>query len=357
MENVIDLFTGENLQRLIFLLTFIGLLFAIGWGIFIYLKPRHPPTPPRDKEITKGKIIDALGEMPEEERGRVLAAVDALYGIERTEPGKTEMVHRALSLLKEGNTSGAEDILRAHLESRKLAGRDALREAAATARHLGAFVYLHDTKKALESYREAARLDPEEPDGWLQLGRVALRAGDSGEALRAFRELARRAEQRGEIHWQAIAQSELGDLDALRGDTGSALARYRQAESLLRQWAKLDPDDPRRQRDLSVSFERVGDIYLANGDGAKALAAYQEGLSVREKLTELDPPRVQWKTDVVVSFSKMAALETDKRRQAQWLHGALAILEPLAAENRLSAEQKGWVAVIKEALVGLESLE
>ncbi len=488
-----NLFTGDNLQILVFSVTSIGVLFSIGWGIFTYRKSRATRQT-RNEEITKGEIIDALGDMPEEERGRVLAAVDALYRIERTEPEKAAAVQEAISLLEKGDTARAEDILRRHLESQRLAGRNALREAAATARHLGAFVYLHDTGKALESYREAVVLDPEALEGWLDLGRVARRAGDSNEALRASRELMGRAERKGQIHWQAIAHLELGDIDALRGESGAALDRYQQARSLFKRWAKQKPDDPQRQRnlsvshnkigdmhkangdgakalaayqdglsireklteldpgnsewqrDLSVSFDRVGDMHVANGDGAKALAAYQDGLSIREKLTELDPGnsewqrdlsvsfdrvgdmhvangdgpkalaayqdglsireklteldpgnsewqrnlsvshnkvgdmhkangdgakalaayqdglsirerlteldpmRVEWKTDVVVSLSKMAILETDKAQRAGWLREALDILEPLAGEDRLPAQQREWIALIKAAL-------
>ena len=440
-----NLFTGDNLQILVFSVTSIGVLFSIGWGIFTYRKSRATRQT-RNEEITKGEIIDALGDMPEEERGRVLAAVDALYRIERTEPEKAAAVQEAISLLEKGDTARAEDILRRHLESQRLAGRNALREAAATARHLGAFVYLHDTGKALESYREAVVLDPEALEGWLDLGRVARRAGDSNEALRASRELMGRAERKGQIHWQAIAHLELGDIDALRGESGAALDRYQQARSLFKRWAKQKPDDPQRQRnlsvshnkigdmhkangdgakalaayqdglsireklteldpgnsewqrDLSVSFDRVGDMHVANGDGpkalaayqdglsireklteldpgnsewqrnlsvshnkvgdmhkangdgAKALAAYQDGLSIRERLTELDPMRVEWKTDVVVSLSKMAILETDKAQRAGWLREALDILEPLAGEDRLPAQQREWIALIKAAL-------
>ena len=299
-----NLFTGDNLQILVFSVTSIGVLFSIGWGIFTYRKSRATRQT-RNEEITKGEIIDAFGDMPEEERGRVLAALSALYRIQQTEPDKTATVQEAISLLEKGDTARAEDILRRHLESQRLAGRNALREAAATARHLGAFVYLHDTGKALESYREAVVLDPEALEGWFELGDVALRAGDSDEALRASRELMGRAQQQRQIRWQAIAHSQLGDVDALRGDGSAASKRYQQTETLLKRWAKQEPDDPQRQRDLSVSFERVGDMHRTNGDGAKALAAYQDGLLIARRLTEIDPGNSEWQRDLSVSFDRV----------------------------------------------------
>ena len=397
------MFTGDDPQILNLIVTIAGVIVpvaSVGWAIFAHYNPPDA-SPTKDDEPTKGAIIDALGKMAREEREPLFAAIDALYRIRREKPEKAEVIDGALALLKTGDTSRAEEILRADLDEKKRIGRKALKEAAAAARHLAAFIYLHDTHKALASHQEAVRLDPEEPDGWLQLGRVALRAGDS-EALRAFRELDRRAREQGRIRWRAIAHSQLGDMDELRGASASALNHYQQAQSLLEQWAALALDDPQRQRDLSVSFDRIGDIYLANGDGAKALAAfqeglviarklteldpantdwrrdlsvsfdrigdiylangddakalaaYQEGLAIRKRLTELDPARVQWKTDLVVSYVRMAGMETDKERQAGWFRQALEILRPLAAENRLSADRMGWIGLIERELDGVQ---
>nr|VFK40427.1 MAG: TPR repeat-containing protein [Candidatus Kentron sp. SD]VFK45892.1 MAG: TPR repeat-containing protein [Candidatus Kentron sp. SD] len=389
-ERIGALFSGDSLQILMFFVVLIG----VAWPIFIYYKNKKIT---KNNKITKGEIIDALGEMPPEEREPLLVAIDALYEIRREEPDKAKTIDKALALLRQGDTTEAEGVLRGHLEEKKRAGREALREAAAAARHLAAFVYLHDTSKALESYREATRLDPEELEGWLELGQAALRAGDSREALATFRELHRRAREQGDIRWRAIAHSQLGDMDNLHGDTAGALDRYQRAQGLLAQWAAREPNDPQRQRDLSVShnkvgdmhkangdgakalaayqeglviarkltemdpkntewqrdlsvsFDRVGDIYLANGDGAKALAAYQQGLLIARKLTEMDPLRVEWKTDIVASYVRMASMETDKAR-TDWLERALSILAPLAEEGRLPAKQAGWIPAIKEVL-------
>ena len=328
---ITNLFTGDNLQRLVFSVTSIGVLFSIGWGIFTYRKSRATRQT-RNKKTTTGEIIDAFGDMSEEERGRTVAALSALYRIERTEPEKAAAVQKAISLLKKGDTARAEDILRRHLESQRLAGRNALREAAATARHLGAFVYLHDTRKALESYREAVVLDPEALEGWLDLGRVARRAGDSDEALRASRELMGRAQQQRQIRWQAIAHLELGDIDALRGDGSAASKRYQQTETLLKRWVEQDPNDPQRQRDLSVSHNKIGDMHVANGDGARALAAYQDGLLIARRLTELDPGNTEWQRDLSVSFDRVGDMHVangDGARALAAYQDGLSIREKL----------------------------
>nr|VFK35838.1 MAG: Tetratricopeptide repeat-containing protein [Candidatus Kentron sp. MB]VFK77499.1 MAG: Tetratricopeptide repeat-containing protein [Candidatus Kentron sp. MB] len=295
------LFTGDSLQRLIFLVAIIG----IGWAIFAHYHPTKPPPSQQEKQLTKGAIIDAFGEMAPEEQEPVLAAIEGIYRIRREEPEKADAIDQALALFQKGDPSRAEDILRTHLREKEQAGRGALREAAAAARNLAAIVYLHDTHKALETYRKAVDLDPEELDGWLQLGRVALRAGDSGQAWAAFQELDRRARGESHLHWQAIALSQLGDMDALNGNSAGALMRYRQAQSLFMQWATQDPSDPQRQRDLSVSFDRVGDMHKANGDGAQALTAYQEMLSIRKRLVMLEPKNTPWRQDLSVSHSKI----------------------------------------------------
>ena len=68
-----------------------------------------------------------------------------------------------------------------------------------------------------------------------------------------------------------------------------------------------------------------------------------------QKLTAHDPANAQWKTDLVISFWKLASIleqqGTPQKREANVNYQrALEILRPLAAENRLTAEQKTWIS-------------
>ena len=54
----------------------------------------------------------------------------------------------------------------------------AQREAAKYFRHIGALVFLRDTDKAIEFYEQSTQLDPDDPDGWRQLGVLRIRRGN-----------------------------------------------------------------------------------------------------------------------------------------------------------------------------------
>jgi cysteine synthase len=46
---------------------------------------------------------------------------------------------------------------------------------------------------------------------------------------------------------------------------------------------KRTVDEPRRQRDLSVSYNRVGEVVLVQGKLNEALKAYHDGLDIRDR--------------------------------------------------------------------------
>ena len=130
------------------------------------------------------------------------------------------------------------------------------------------------------------------------------------------------------------------------------LTSYLRGE-LKRKCVKAEPDAPRSQRDLSVSYERIGDVQRAQGDLPSALSSYKQGLEIREKLAARDPANAQWKTDLVVSLWKLAnVLERQgapqNREAAINYQRALEML--LAIEGKLTAEQKTWISQLEVRL-------
>ena len=115
------------------------------------------------------------------------------------------------------------------------------------------------------------------------------------------------------------------------------------------------PDLRKWQRDLSVSYEKIGVVQSAQGDLNSAFSSYKQGLDIRQKLAARDPANAQWKTDLVISLVKLASMleqqGTPRKREAGInYHRALEILQPLAAENRLTAEQKTWISLLEARL-------
>jgi hypothetical protein len=52
---------------------------------------------------------------------------------------------------------------------------------------------------------------------------------------------------------------------------------------------KAEPDAPRFQRDLSVSYNKIGEVQRAQGDLLSAMSSYKQSLEIRQKLAARDP--------------------------------------------------------------------
>ena len=144
----------------------------------------------QDNKIIKALLDkDRRIELQEEE---IQALRDAFKDLRSRED--TPELQEALALLERGDTSGAEGIFQRILEQKIAEGKKADREAAVAARHLGSLAYLHDTEKAIRAYRQATELDPENSEGWNQLGPLLHRIGDLEGAENAFETVRKIAE-------------------------------------------------------------------------------------------------------------------------------------------------------------------
>ncbi len=177
-------------------------------------------------------------------------------------------------------------------------------------------------------------------------------------ALAAYQEnldIARRAAARDPHNADAlldlsVSVNKLGDVKLQAGDGAGALAAYQEGLAISRKLAAQDPGNAQAQRDVSIDLNKLGDVRLRAGDGAGALAAYQESLDILRKLAAQDPGNAQAQTDVMVSLTKVASVADDP---APLYREALAILQKLDGENRLTADQKGWIGLVKDWIAAL----
>ena len=102
----------------------------------------------------------------------------------------------------------------------------AQQRAAAYYRHIGALVLLRDTVKAIEAYEEATRLDPDNAEGWRQLGVCHIRRGDYSDARAALERVQALAAQSGDKILEGRTAGNLGAIDYFQG-------RYAEAERLF----------------------------------------------------------------------------------------------------------------------------
>ena len=97
---------------------------------------------------------------------------------------------------------------------------------------------------------------------------------------------------------------------------------------------------------MSANAKRAG------GDLAGARAVYEEGLAIRRKLAAADPDSPRWQIVLVVSLYKLSAVVEPPRARAALLE-ALAIVEKLEREGKLTAAQADWPQLVRDELAKL----
>ena len=115
-------------------------------------------------------------------------------------------------------------------------------------------------KEAIDAYRRAIELNPQNEAAWTDLGNASLSAGDIEQALNAY-EKALSLDKQSRFAWNG-----LGDVHRRKGETESAIAAYRNA-------IRLAPRDWNRH-----SWYGLGEIYRSRGDTDQAIKAYREAV-------------------------------------------------------------------------------
>ncbi|MEQ1716715.1 MAG: tetratricopeptide repeat protein, partial [Hyphomicrobium sp.] len=178
--------------------------------------------------------IDMLRREVREEFHKVLAAREASGPVPgggqapaTPPPSLTRDIDAAIdTLLAAGkgdalrDTSGAqaEAALDQLIAEKSTARGIASQEEAALWRQKGALAFLHDTKKALAAYGQAARLDPDDADGWNNLGHLLVRAGDLDQAIKAYERVMALGNSARDQATIAAATGNLGNVFRTRGD-------------------------------------------------------------------------------------------------------------------------------------------
>ena len=240
-----------------------------------------------------------------------------------------------------------------------------------------------------------------------EIAQARLAMGESAGALAAARQSAAlmaalSAAEPENAGWRrdlSVSYEKLGDVQQAMGDLDGALKSFSDDLAIAAALSASDPDNAQRRWDLSISYEKLGDVQQARNDLNGALNAYREALVIREKVSGSDPGNVGWQRDLAVSLERVGATltrqgdatgaiaafeqalvvyrglarahpddarslvfsivphlrlaELDRAKQREHLEAALAILEPLAAEDRLDAKRRGWLTQIKAQLKAL----
>ena len=148
----------------------------------------------------------------------------------------------------------------------------------------------------------------------------------------------------------ALGHEEIGDALVADGKREEALGAFRKSLAIREKLAAADPANAQWQRDLSISYNKIGDALIAAFRREDALDAYGKSLAIREKLAAADPGNAQWQADMAISLFRLAMAGDDTRAR---LTRALDILRKLDAAGKLTADQKGWIALFEGKLAAL----
>ena len=185
-------------------------------------------------------------------------------------------IREALKLLAEGMTEAAETVFEEIKRRRKAEGEDALEDAAAAARHVGALAFWHGTDKALAAYREAVALDPDDPDGWNQLGHLFRRTGDLDGATEAYNRVLSLGIAVEDQQLIAVATGNFGNIHLTRGDLDRAGEMYRRSLDLNEAFG--------HKEGMAVAAGNLGIFYNTQGDLDRAEEMYRKSLDLNEAL-------------------------------------------------------------------------
>jgi len=196
-----------------------------------------------------------------------------------------------------------------------------------------------------------ASLDPDELSGdnlhknalaLTQLGQVRADEGKLDEAVKLYQESVRfatvavsRDSKRDE--WQlALSNAHfwLGEALRLKGDREGTLRHFRSYLDIAGHLATAHPGDPKYQAEVSYGHGNVGAAYEAAGNGAGALAEYRTAVDLDRKRLQQDPKNEKWQTDLAISLNRVGVMLATNGD----LRGARPIFgEQLALQRRLVA--------------------
>ena len=222
-------------------------------------------------------------------------------------------------------------------------------EAALAWRDLGALAYDRDPAIALDSYRQAARIDASDFETWMALADLEFDHTRDVSAAKAA--AAKALEVAGDIDERLRALEELAALEFEAGELSTARKRYEQLTLILRPMIDKAPTDARLLAILADARDGVGDIAHQAGDFDGAEAAFRDVLEIRRRLQGLDPADIARRQDVSSALESIGelALSADDLKKAE-----AAFAESLAIDRQIAAADRESLSARRNLAVSLE---
>jgi tetratricopeptide (TPR) repeat protein len=259
-------------------------------------------------KINKANSPKSKGGDPEQERREALETIAKTFGLTPADVDKAirawgekteDPYEQGLAALYEKNYPLASQRLSQSFEARKKGLVKAQAATADAASFLGQSRYQEGKyQESVAAYREAQKLQPDNPVFLNNLALSLKEAGDYAGAEPLYRRAIAIAEKAlGPDHPDVgIGLSNLGELLQAKGDYAGAEPLYRQALAIAEK--ALGPDHPT----VGTRLNNLALLLKAKGDYAGAEPLYRRALAIDEKALGPDHP------DVGVGLNNLAAL-------------------------------------------------
>ncbi len=239
---------------------------------------------------------------------------------------------------------------------------------------LGGALYQHASPaEALAVYREALAFYLSISTGgadaeWAQsaaqaqdkIGDALLALGKPDDALAAYRDGLARARALGRsnaaLNLVFVNLVGMGGAFAYKGDAGSALEAYAEAEALVRAFIAEDPKAPGPRGELAALLVSQAHMKPRLGQSADAIAELREAIGIAKALAAEKPGEVLWPREQSTAYDRLG----DLLRDSGDLPGALAayrqslaLIEGLPAEARKEGDLQIGGAMTEEAVASI----
>jgi tetratricopeptide (TPR) repeat protein len=185
---------------------------------------------------------------------------------------KGELGTAAIEAFKQDNLSLAKDLFKLETQRAEMAAK----QGAEAYRNLGAIAFLDNTQEALNAYRRATELDPDNADGWNDLGILFCRLGKFKEATSAYiaaLNLGKKHQNKIEI---ANSYSNLGNVYLLLGQLDNAITFY--------SYGLILNEELGNKKGMADNYGNLGVAYQKREELDKAVIFQQKSLEINEDI-------------------------------------------------------------------------
>ncbi|MDR4513086.1 tetratricopeptide repeat protein [Nitrosomonas sp.] len=220
------------------------------------------------------KLAEQLAAKKGEQDAQIIKSLqETILALTKQNANQSD-IQEALDLLAQGETEKAEEIFTSVAEQARHKGKQASIEEAKALRHLGSLAFLHDTQKAFDAYKRSTELEPENPDGWNQLGHLYQRVGELENAEYAYL-TALKFVSSDQLN-QAVVYNNLGIVYRIRGDLDRAINYHEQALTKNREF--------RHKTGMARDYGNLGLVYATRGDLDRTIDYYKKALAIDYEL-------------------------------------------------------------------------